>query len=259
MYGVAHSSTARPRRRAAPLPLQLLLAGALAAQLAWHALQPSGANAGQGAQAAQPLPPPMPLAALRLASLGEPLALSKLLMLQLQSFDDQPGQRLSWRELDYGRLAGWLERALDLDPRGQYPLLAASQVYSAVNDAARSRRMLDLVYREFMRDPQRRWPWLAHAALVARHRLHDLPLARRYASAIRTQATRAPAWARELEVFVLEDMNELDSARKLIGALLSSGQITDPGEARFLAARLEALQRRASGPGVDRPAAGLVR
>ncbi|NVD97494.1 hypothetical protein [Massilia sp. BJB1822] len=259
MGGGAHPTATRPRRRAAPLPLQLLLAGALAAQLAWHALQPFGARAGQGAQAAPTLPPPMPLAGLRLASLGEPLALSKLLMLHLQSFDDQPGQRLSWRELDYGRLAGWLERALDLDPRGQYPLLAASQVYSAVNDAARSRQMLDLVYREFLRDPQRRWPWLAHAALVARHRLHDLPLARRYAAAIRTQATQAPDWARELEVFVLEDMNELDSARKLIGALLSSGQITDPAEARFLGGRLEALQQRASSPGVDRPAAGLVR
>ena len=64
---------------------------------------------------------------------------------------------------------------------------------------------------------------------------------------------------RELEVFIVEDMNELDSARKLIGALLASGQIADANEARFLARRLEALQRRGAGPGVDRPATGLVR
>lgn len=246
-----------PRRRSVPRPVLLLLAVALAAQLAWHALAPAMTR--PAADDAPPLPPPLPLAGLQLASLGEPLALSKLLMLYLQSFDEQPGRSLAWRELDYARLAAWLERALDLDPRGQYPLLAASQVYSAVNDPARCRLMLDLVYRAFARDPARRWPWLAHATLLARHRLHDLPLARRYAAALRAQASGAPAWARELEVFILEDMNELDSARKLIGALLASGQIADANEARFLARRLEALERRGTGPGVDRPAAGLVR
>ena len=40
----------------------------------------------------------------------------------------------------------------------------------------------------FFRDPDRRWPWLAHAALVAKHRLADLPLARRYASAVQRYA-----------------------------------------------------------------------
>jgi hypothetical protein len=42
-----------------------------------------------------------------------------------------------------------------------------------------------------------------------------------------------PAWARELEIFIAEDMNERD-ARALIGGLLRSGQITDPHELQFL-------------------------
>ena len=41
--------------------------------------------------------------------------------------------------------------------------------------------MLEFVYREFLLDPNRRWPWLAHATVLAKHRLHDLPLALRYA------------------------------------------------------------------------------
>ena len=225
---------------AVPAGVLLAFGLALVLQLGWHAAAPP-----PGARATALAPPP-PLAVLRLASLGDPLALARLGMLSLQADDDQPGISLNLRQLDYGRLAGWLERLLALDPRSEYPLLAASTVYSAVDDPADQRRMLDLVYRAFGADPNRRWPALAQAALIARHRLHDLPLARSYARAIRLQATGpgVPAWARELEVFMAEDMNELDSARALIGALVASGQITDPHELRFLATRLDQIAAR---------------
>ena len=223
-----------------PPGVMLALAAALVAQLWWHALQP------RPEAQVRPLPPAPSLAVLRLAGMGEPVALSKALMLYLQSQDDQDGKSIGWRELDYGRVRDWLARALALDPRSQYPLLAASQVYGAVGDPQRVRVMLDFVYQHFGEDPNRRWPWLAHAALVARHRLHDLPLARRYAQAIRIHATGAgvPPWARELEAFVLEDMNELDSAQALIGALLHSGQVSDPRELAFLERRLASLKAR---------------
>ena len=223
-----------------PRGVLLMLAAALALQLWWHAAQ------GRHAARIQPLPPAPSLATLQLAGMGEPVALSKMLMLYLQSHDDQNGVSISWRQLDYGRVQDWLARALDLDPRAQYPLLAASEVYGAVGDPQRVRAMLDFVYQRFGEDPNRRWPWLAHAALVARHRLHDLPLARRYAQAIRVHATGpgVPPWARELEAFMLEDMNELDSAQALIGALLHSGQISDPRELAFLERRLNSIKAR---------------
>ena len=223
--------------RSVPWPVLLMLAAALALQLGWQASRPAPRAV------ASALPAPPSLAALRLASLGDPLALSRLTMLYVQSYDEQAGLSIAWRTLDYATLELWLQRALELDPRSQYPLLAASEVYGAVNDPLRQRLMLDFVYRQFSADPNRRWPWLAHAALVARHRLHDMALARRYAQAIRLQATGpdVPPWARELEVFMLEDMNELDSARQLIGALLHDGRIRDPHELQFLAARLDQL------------------
>ncbi len=79
------------------------------------------------------------------------------------------------------------------------------------------------MYREFLRDPDRRWPWLAHAALLAKHRLKDLPLARRYAQALErhTRARDLPLWARQMEIFILEDMNELEAARIMLGGLLA--------------------------------------
>jgi hypothetical protein len=101
--------------------------------------------------------------------------------------------------------------------------------------------MLDFVYRAFLADPNRRWRWLAHAAIVARHRLHDDALALRYAREIATRARTAPGWARQMHIFLLEDMGEREQAKILLGGLLESGAVTDPAEIRFLTGRLEAL------------------
>jgi hypothetical protein len=165
-------------------------------------------------------------------------------MLWLQAFDNQPGVSVPFAELDYGRVERWLERILALDPSGQYPLLAASRLYGEVAAPERQRRMFELVYREFLRDPDRRWPWLAHAAIMAQHRLRDLPLALRYAGAITDRATGpgVPAWARDMTVLVLERMGELDAARFLIGGLLDSGRVRDPHEIRFLDQKLRELE-----------------
>jgi hypothetical protein len=170
--------------------------------------------------------------------------MARLMMLWLQAFDNQPGISIPFRKLDYTRVIGWLEGALGLDPRGQYPLLAASRLYTEVPDAAKQRQMLDFVYRAFLRDPNRRWPWLAHGVYVAEHRLHDLGLALCFARALADHASgpEVPHWAQQMQIFVLQDMGEIQAAKVLIGALLESGRISDPQELRFLAHRLRELE-----------------
>jgi hypothetical protein len=100
-----------------------------------------------------------------------------------------------------------------------------------------------------MLDPDRRWPWLAHATAIAKHRLHDLPLALRYARAIQRNAVgdKVPLWAKQMEIFILEDMNELETARLIIGGYIQSGTIKDPAELRFLDERLKQLEARTAG------------
>ncbi len=195
---------------------------------------------------ASDLPPPPGMSGLRLASLGDPIPLAKVLMLYLQAFDYRAGSVTPYRSLDYDVVERWLSRILSLDPAGQYPLLAASRLYAEVPDEVKVRKMLDFVYGQFLLDPQRRWPWLAHAAVIAKHRLNDLPLARRYAAAIQQHASGpgVPLWARQMEAFILEDMNELETARVMIGGFLASGSVTDPAEARFLEQRLNEIEAR---------------
>ena len=216
-----------------------LLAG-FAAQVGVQALRPPPATA------AEDLPPAPRAQALRAASLGEPAALARLAMLYLQAYDLGAGNALPYQRLDYARLVQWLRAILDTDPRSEYPLFAAARVYAEVDDPARCREMLAFIHQAFLEDPNRRWPWLAHAALLAKHRLHDLPLARRYAADIERLATDPgiPFWARQMEIFILEDMNELEAAKIMLGGLLATGRITDPQERRFLQGRLEELERR---------------
>jgi hypothetical protein len=213
-----------------------LLSVALCAQIGWQLLQP------KPLARADALDAPPPVAALRAASLGEPIALAQLLTLQLQAYDNQPGISIPFLELDYARVTTWLAAILELDPAGQYPLMMAAHLYAQVPDARKQREMCEFVRRQFSADPGRRWRWLAHCAIVAKHRLHDLRLALSYAEAITREARNASSWARQMQVFLLADMGEREAAAVLLGGLLESGEVTEPAEIQFLTKRLEELK-----------------
>ena len=175
--------------------------------------------------------------------MGEPGTLAKLLMLRLQAFDNQPGISIPFAALDYARVINWLDALLDLDNRFQYPLLSASRVYTETPDNGRKRQMLEFVHRRFLEDPDRRWPWLAHGVYVARHRIGDPQLALKYAKALRLNSDLAPPWVTQMEIYVLEDLGELESAQILIGGLLESGKLAgNDNELRFLKNKLAELQ-----------------
>ena len=225
---------------AVPAWITWLLAAAVATQVATRFAQRAHAPS------AADLPRAPSMQALRLADMGEPAALARLAMIWLQAFDSSGDNAVPYRRLDYSRLVAWLRAILATDPRSDYPLFAASRIYAENADPLRARLLFDFIFEEFAADPNRRWPALAHAALLAKHRLHDLPLARRYAAAIQRLATdeSVPLWARQMEVFILEDMNELEAARIMLGGMLAAGRIRDPEERRFLQGRLEELERR---------------
>lgn len=219
-----------------PRPAIALLVVATAVQLLFVAASPRPV-----ARAADLGPAPSGAATALMQSF-EPLPAAHLVTLYLQAFDNQPGISIPFRDLDYPRVRAWLLTALELDPAGQYPLLMASQLYAQVPDPGRQRLMLDLVFEQFGHDPERRWPWLAHGAIMAKHRLQDLPLALRFAQAIAQHAKGAPAWARQMHIFLREDLGEYEAARILLGGLLASGTVTDSHERALLLERLERLK-----------------
>jgi hypothetical protein len=221
---------------AVPAWVLTLLAATVLVQVAWQAAKP-GPTASAAALGAPP-----PLAAARAASLGEPIALAQLLALYLQAFDNQPGISIPFKDLVYPRVIDWLETVLGLDPVTEYPLMMASQLYAQVPSADKQRLMFDFVHRKFLQDPNRRWRWLAHCAILAKHRLNDRALALKYAEDITRHASMASAWARQMRIFILEDMGETESAKILLGGLLANGELTDAAEIHFLTQRLRQLE-----------------
>ncbi len=221
---------------AVPRTVFAVLIAALGLQIAVQFTQPKPVARAEALEA----PPASEV--FRVASLGEPVALAQLTTLYLQAFDNQPGISIPFSQLDYARVIRWLERIIGLDPSGQYPLMLASQVYSQVPDPARQRLMGDFVRDQFLLDPDVRWRWLAHVSIMAKHRMHDDALALRYAADITRHAPAAPSWARQMQIFILEDIGELESATIMLGGLLAEGRITDEHELRFLTNRLEEMK-----------------
>ncbi len=224
-----------------PKPVKWLLVLALCLQLFWHSLQdPVVARAND-------LAAPLSTRTYVMGSLGEPIAAAKILNLWLQAFDNQPGLSISFHQLDYPRLTKWLDTILELDPLGHYPMLVAARVYGSVKDPVKQRIMMEYVFNKFNEDPNKYWRWLAHVVITAKHELKDLDLALKYANALTEKATgeNVPYWAKDMKIIVLEDMGEIEAAKILVGALISSNEITDIYELNFLTQKIAVLEQKA--------------
>lgn len=223
-----------------PRSVKWFLLLALVLQLIWHSFQePVVAKA-------EDLAPPLSTRTYVMSSLGEPIAAAKFLNLWLQAFDNQPGASISFHQLNYPRLTQWLDTILELDPEGHYPMLVASRVYGSVKDREKQRVMMDYIFYKFNEDPNKYWRWLAHVVITAKHEHKDLELALKYANALAEKATgkNVPYWAKDMKIIVLEDMGQVEAAKILVGALIESGEITDPYELNFLAHKIATLEEK---------------
>ncbi len=211
----------------------------LCLQCLWHAL----ISGSQVERYDLPSPPSRPF--IRLISLDDNIAAAKVIMLWLQAFDNQPGISIPLQELDYNRLVQWLDLMLALDNRITYPLFAAIRFYAEVPDRHKQRQMVRYIRERFIEKPDERWQYMAHAVYIARHRIKDKSLALACARLLRKYATgdHVPYWARHMELFVLEDMGEMEAAMVLIGGLLESGELTDAHQQEFLRQRLAEMER----------------
>jgi len=191
------------------------------------------------------LDPPQVSAFYRSVSLGSDRLLSYLLILGVQMHDNQAGLHRSYTHLDYQILGNWLQTLYELNPSSDYPAFLASRVYSQVADAVKVRQMVVLIEELFELNPRQHWRRMTEATLLAKHQLNDLPLALRLAEKISAlpKSIEMPFWARDMEIVLLDELNQHQSAQLLISSLLQSGEITDPDVIRFLQFRLLRIQQ----------------
>ena len=228
----------RPLRATNPL-LWIFLAACLAAQAGYNAnfLPPPTARA-------EELSRPPGEGVFQVAALGDPAALSRAVMLNLQSFDNQPGISVPFQELNYEAVAEWLSVAAALDPRSDYPHFAAARSYGGVRDAERKRIMIEWGREQFAKNPKLRWEWMAHNVTDARHGvLKDKALSLELARILRerTEPGDAPNWARQMEAFLLRNDDEYAASAELMLNLLEEGEVRDAHEFRLLNDRLHTM------------------
>jgi hypothetical protein len=227
--------TGSPGRRRGRL--LLLLALLAHGALAWHH---RGLQAGWSG-----VPEPPPAALAPLLTLGDEQLLYRSASFGLQNMGDGGGRTTPLRDYDYARLEAWLGLLDRLDPQASYAPTLAGLYFGQTPEPEDLRRIVRYLTAVGARDPTRHWRWLAHAVYLARHRLHDLPLALEVARHLAGLAgAEAPLWVRQMPAFALAEVGEREAARDLLETILAS----EPN----LAAREVALMRRL----IDRPMPG---
>lgn len=193
----------------------------------------------------EPLVPPRDIELYRFLSFGSDQLLSYLLLLKLQLHDNQKGKHVNYSHLDYPILKSWLLTIAQLNPDSDYPAFLASRIYSSVLDAEKIQQMIDVIDILFQQQPALHWRRMTEATLIAKHQLNDLPqalsLARKIAELPST--IKLPFWARDMELILLDEIGQKESALLLINSMLQSGDLQDRDEKIFLQQRLLKIQQ----------------
>ena len=241
--------------RAAPRGLWAAGILALAAQLCLHKY----ASAPQVSERDLQLSRPPAEILLHAAAFGDSPSLGRVLMLNLQAFDNQQGVSILYTDLDYDILGLWLDRIVALDEKSEYPHFTAAKIYTAPPDEPRRRKMVEWVRRHFRAAPDERWEWMAYVTNLVRYQIKDESLALEMAREIRalTSPGKTPGWARQMEVFFLENDSEYAASANLLANLLEAGEVTDPSEFSFLLTRLEEIVEKMAHRGEVRSTAEL--
>ncbi len=197
--------------------------GLVLAALAAHAalaLQYHGVQAGWPGV---PSPPPAALAPL--LTLGDDQLFYRAAAFGLQNLGDGGGRTTPLAAYDYGRLESWFRLLDRLDPAASYVPTLAGWYFGQTSRPADLRRIVAYLSAVGARDPAHNWRWLAQAVYLARHRLHDVPLALGIARHLAGLAgTQAPLWVRQMPAFALAAVGDHEAARDLLATILA----TDP-------------------------------
>jgi hypothetical protein len=199
---------------------------------------------GQTSVTQYPLPQAIAASDLRVLTLGEAAIAATALGHWLLSYDSRVGQIIPFEELDYGRLSAWLKTVSQLDPHSDYSSMVAAGVFIEVKDRQRQLTMIELVRQLFLNKPEVHWRWMTQVVMLSKYRIQDMSLALSLAKDLRagSKGKQIPYWAGEMEIYLLQDMGELEAALLLTKAMIEEGTITDPDELRFLNRRIIELQ-----------------
>lgn len=180
------------------------------------------------------VPPAPSYAGSMISSLGDPQFAYRRLSLVLQNLGDTGGRSTALKDYDYATLEDWFYLADKLDPVSDYVPRLAAYYYGSSQNAKDTIYVIRYLEQVGQHHYEEKWRWLAHAVHLARHRYGDMNIALDLAyklAAIGHENKDIPAWAQQMPAFLLtEELDESDSARRIMCAILADADHLDPAE-----------------------------
>lgn len=155
----------------------------------------------------------------------------------LQNYGNTGGNYEPLKNYNYAYVGGWFDLLDRLDPHSNVvPLLASYYFGSTQNPQEQLPYVIAYLEKVGTRPEKEKWRWLAQAVYLARHRLHDVPLALRLAKELGDMYKPGmPAWTLQTEALITAEMGDKEAAYGLLKAMIATeSEHMDPNEVNFM-------------------------
>lgn len=169
-------------------------------------------------------------------TLGDPQFSYRFLGIVLQNLGNVGRDTAPLKAYDYSMLGQWFFLLHKLDAASDHlPMIAAyyfggTRVPKDIGVVVEYLRVAGAI------PVGEKWRWLAHAAYLAQHRMHDVSLALSLAYQLSKMPNSAemPQWARQMPAFILAKKGDREAARELMANMLLTEQATPPAEVNYM-------------------------
>ena len=149
-------------------------------------------------------------------SLGDEQAYFRMKTMELQMAGDTFGRTTALKDYDFPLLKKWFFYLDELDSRSNFTPSIAAYYFSRTQNPPDVIYPLDYLEAHADRDPPNKWWWYSQAIYLANSVLKDKPRALQIAKKLRAVEADMPMWARQMEVFMHEDLGDKDTAEAIM-------------------------------------------
>lgn len=169
-------------------------------------------------------------------TLGDPEFSYRFLALALQNLGDVGRDVTPLKDYNYQRLGEWFALLHALDPASDHVPMIAAYYFGATQVPKDAAVVVDYLQVAGQIPVGTKWRWLAHAAYMAQHRVHDLQRALDLAYRLvkMPNAAEMPQWARQMPAFILNEKGDRAASRQMMENLLLTEKNVPWQEVNFM-------------------------
>ena len=168
------------------------------------------------------VPQPPSALATRFLFLADDSFAYRVWAIALQNFGNV-GEAKALKDYDFTALGQWFELMNQLDSKSHFMPYLAAYYFGATQDEKQVPIVIAYLEKVGKNGGPDNWRWLAHAAYLARHRLHDMNEALRIAKELGSiYKPPMPIWTRNMEPLLRADMGDRQAAYLLSLEILKS-------------------------------------